>query len=304
MQSAESLAPAAPRAVEAAPAIPVPEPACACAALAVAWRDIASGMHLRDERDAMLILVPFDATRFQVTVGGAGGEVRELTVSDPDVCVLAPGAAHGIASAGRALLAVLWLDRTLWEAHARTALGRAARAPACHVGRDAFVRHAAARLAGAARSDTPPGPEWLEAAAHELAAHLAARHARPLEDTGHPALAPDRLARVLALIDERLAEALQVRDLAAAVHLSPYHFARLFRQATGQAPHLYVTWQRMDRAMELLAQSDLPLVEVARRVGYHTQAHFTGVFHARVGTTPRAYRMRSRAAPGQGLDVR
>jgi transcriptional regulator GlxA family with amidase domain len=63
----------------------------------------------------------------------------------------------------------------------------------------------------------------------------------------------------------------------------------------GQAPHLYITWQRMDRAKELLAQSELPLAQVATRVGYHTQAHFTGVFHAHVGTTPRAYRVRSRA---------
>src|SRR5262249_10347644 len=126
----------------------------------------------------------------------------------------------------------------------------------------------------------------------------------PLEGTRQPALTPDRLQRVLALIEERLAEAIQVRDLADAVHLSPYHFARLFKQATGQAPHLYITWQRMDRAMELLAQSGLPLAQVARRVGYHTQAHFTGVFHARVGTTPRAYRVRSSAAaPDQG-DVR
>jgi len=42
-------------------------------------------------------------------------------------------------------------------------------------------------------------------------------------------------------------------------------------------------------------ESALPLAEVAARAGYQTQAHFTGVFHARVGTTPRAYRVRRNA---------
>ncbi len=122
------------------------------------------------------------------------------------------------------------------------------------------------------------------------------RHARPRAAGHPPALAPERLQRVLAVIEDRIAEAIQVRDLAASVRMSPYHFARLFKQSTGQAPHLYVTWRRMERAKDLLAGSDLPLAQVARSVGYRTQAHFTGVFHARVGTTPRAYRMRSRAA--------
>ena len=48
---------------------------------------------------------------------------------------------------------------------------------------------------------------------------------------------------------------------------------------------------------ELLASSDLPLAKVATRVGYRTQAHFTGVFHRHVGVTPRTYRVtRSEAA--------
>jgi AraC-like DNA-binding protein len=90
----------------------------------------------------------------------------------------------------------------------------------------------------------------------------------------------------------------RVRELADAVHMSPYHFARMFKQSTGHPPHLYITWQRMDRAKQLLAQSSLPLAEVATRVGYQTQAHFTGVFHRRVGTTPRAYRLRCRSTQG------
>jgi AraC family transcriptional regulator len=84
------------------------------------------------------------------------------------------------------------------------------------------------------------------------------------------------------------------RELASQVHMSPFHFARRFKQAVGTPPHAYITHVRIERAKRLLATTNLPLIEVATRVGYRTQAHFTGVFHRYVGTTPRAYRVGSR----------
>ncbi|HSJ95432.1 MAG TPA: AraC family transcriptional regulator [Myxococcota bacterium] len=110
-------------------------------------------------------------------------------------------------------------------------------------------------------------------------------------------LAPHKLQRVLSVIDERLAEPVQVRELAEAINMSPFHFARMFKLATGHTPHAYITRQRMEKAKRLLVSSDLPLLEVAAHVGYQTQAHFTGVFHRQVGLTPRTYRVSGRAAP-------
>jgi AraC family transcriptional regulator len=105
---------------------------------------------------------------------------------------------------------------------------------------------------------------------------------------------------VQAFIREHLADPIRVEQLAAAVHLSPYHFARMFKKATGQPPHTYITMQRMEHAKELLRDSDLPLVEVAASVGFQTQAHFTGVFHRYTGRTPRVYRLNCQAARFQG----
>jgi AraC family transcriptional regulator len=75
------------------------------------------------------------------------------------------------------------------------------------------------------------------------------------------------------------------------VGLSQFHFARMFRRSVGRPPHGYLTDLRMERAKQLLRETDLPLAQVAARVGYQTQAHFTGVFHREVGTTPRTYRL-------------
>ena len=107
-------------------------------------------------------------------------------------------------------------------------------------------------------------------------------------------LAPHKLQKVLGYIDERLGEPIGVRQLASQVHMSPFHFARRFKQAVGTPPHAYITQVRVERAKRLLSTTSLPLIEVATRVGYRTQAHFTGVFHRYVGTTPRAYRVSSR----------
>jgi AraC family transcriptional regulator len=107
-------------------------------------------------------------------------------------------------------------------------------------------------------------------------------------------LAPHKLDKVLAYIDEKLAEPVGVRDLASQVHMSPFHFARRFKQAVGTPPHAYITHVRIERAKKLLAGTNLPLIDVATRVGYRTQAHFTGVFHRYAGTTPRAYRLSAR----------
>ena len=105
----------------------------------------------------------------------------------------------------------------------------------------------------------------------------------------------DKLDNVLVYIDASLGESLKVRHLAERVGLSQFHFARMFRRSVGQPPHEYLTQLRMERAKGLLRDTELPLARVATLVGYQTQAHFTGVFHREVGTTPRSYRLAAAA---------
>jgi AraC family transcriptional regulator len=111
-----------------------------------------------------------------------------------------------------------------------------------------------------------------------------------------PGLAPWRLRSVLSCIDARFNENVCVRELAATIHMSPFHFSRMFKAATGRAPHAYIIEVRMARAKQLLSETSLALVEVAACVGYQTQAHFTGVFHKHVGATPREFRLGTRTS--------
>jgi len=76
------------------------------------------------------------------------------------------------------------------------------------------------------------------------------------------------------------------------VHLSPFHFSRMFRVSTGRSPHEWIMLKRMARAKSLLACTRMPLPDVAKASGYRTHSHFSGMFHAVVGMTPGQYRAR------------
>src|SRR4029453_722281 len=74
---------------------------------------------------------------------------------------------------------------------------------------------------------------------------------------------PDHLLRrAVELIRSNLSHDLSLGELARAANLSPFYFARLFKQSTGIAPHGYVMARRVERAKELLRNGMVPIVEV------------------------------------------
>lgn len=131
----------------------------------------------------------------------------------------------------------------------------------------------------------------LERAMEVVDAYLGATLA-PIEVIG--GLPPRRLQRVLEHVKENIEKDLSVAEMAQVVTMSQYYFSKLFKMSTGTTPHQYVMRQRVERAQELLRESNTPLVEVATQVGFETQSHFTSVFRRLVGITPKRYReMRS-----------
>jgi AraC-like DNA-binding protein len=99
-----------------------------------------------------------------------------------------------------------------------------------------------------------------------------------------------RLRRVIEHIQQNLDKDLTLAELAAVVHVSPYHFARLFKCSTGLPPHRFVVRQRIARASAFLATRELSIAQISRMVGFRTPSHFTTVFRRVTGITPRGYR--------------
>jgi AraC-like DNA-binding protein len=108
------------------------------------------------------------------------------------------------------------------------------------------------------------------------------------------ALSPGRLRAVVEYVEEHLDAGPSLEQLAAAAHLSVYHFARQFKAATGLPPHQYVIARRVKRARQLLQGGDLSLAEVATHAGFSDQSQFSRHFKRFVGVTPGQFRTPAR----------
>ncbi len=80
-------------------------------------------------------------------------------------------------------------------------------------------------------------------------------------------------------------------EIAAEVSLSKFHFTRMFTLATGISPMDYVTKLRVEKAVELLRYTALPVHEIAAQIGYSSGSYFSKVFRSRVGFTPGEFRL-------------
>lgn len=102
-------------------------------------------------------------------------------------------------------------------------------------------------------------------------------------------LSPHTLGRVLDYIQEHLAQTLTQAEIAAMVYISPYHFARQFRRATGQSLHQYIIIQRLEKAAQMLLAGPYTIAEIALQVGFTDQSHLYRHFKRYFGVTPRTF---------------
>jgi len=102
-----------------------------------------------------------------------------------------------------------------------------------------------------------------------------------------------RLRKVEEFIDAHIAKLMSLEDLAASAGLSRVYFAAQFKAATGYRPHEYILFRRIEHAKALMLGGDTPLVEVALRVGFSGQAHFSTVFKRFTAETPAQWRKRN-----------
>jgi transcriptional regulator GlxA family with amidase domain len=103
--------------------------------------------------------------------------------------------------------------------------------------------------------------------------------------------------RLCEFIDRHLAEDLSIVRLARRARLSPYHFLRVFRAATGETPHQYIRNRRIERAKTLLVTTPLPVTEISVATGFQSLGSFSALFRRLTGETPSAFRAARRRRP-------
>lgn len=275
-----------------APAVPEVAGATRCALLLLANEET------ERRRDAIEILIPTEGAAVDIVYRTDDGEERKTFLRAPLVALIPDGRICRVQCrpAGGTLL--LRIAPDFLAQQTRAALGDSVpRLAARYCALDPFIREVGNALQAELRSGQSPNAAYLEPLVRVLAVHLV-RHYGGAASSGVLAtgLPQHKLRRVQAFIDEHISESIQVGQLATEVHMSSFHFARMFKQATGQPPHLYVVMQRVERAKSLLCASELALIDVAAQVGFRTQGHFCGVFLRYTGFTPRTFRLGSCAA--------
>jgi AraC-like DNA-binding protein len=98
-----------------------------------------------------------------------------------------------------------------------------------------------------------------------------------------------QVGAALSAVHDSVSKPWTVESLAAAATMSRSAFAVRFKELLGQTPLEYVTEWRMQKAMQLLQQRDKKLIDVARSVGYESDAAFSKAFKRVVGANPGEY---------------
>src|SRR6202142_549736 len=111
-----------------------------------------------------------------------------------------------------------------------------------------------------------------------------------------------RMLRTRDMMDRAFAQPLDVPALARVAHISSAHFSRQFRATFGETPHRYLQRRRIERAMELLRETDRSVTDICLDVGFNSLGTFTRTFHEIVSESPSAYRARF-AGGGAALRV-
>ncbi|MCP1727579.1 AraC family transcriptional regulator [Natronospira proteinivora] len=160
--------------------------------------------------------------------------------------------------------------------------------------RDAFIAQALEAIWQELGQGDDTSRLFLETTIASLLARLerlAARQTTPVPN--HGGLTAWQSKQVMDYMRAHLDRPLSLRELAGVVNLSPWHFARTFRESHGLPPHRCLTHLRLEMARELLSQSQQSVTEIANAVGYSSQ-HLARHFRRHLRCSPSEYRRQHR----------
>lgn len=142
-------------------------------------------------------------------------------------------------------------------------------------------------ISGGCRS----GSVFAESISVALVTYLQSHYSaiKPIVRASEQGLPSFKLRMLHDYIHDDIGSDHSVEELAEKVGLSPSHFCRSFKQATGISPYQYVLQARVDRAKSMLAAGVNSVSEIALVLGFSSQSHFSDVFRKQVGMSPTTY---------------
>lgn len=110
----------------------------------------------------------------------------------------------------------------------------------------------------------------------------------------------------ITYIEKNLEKTISLDELAQTVHLSKYHYHRIFHKIAGESVSKYINRRRMEKAAEELVRTDEPIINIALKYQYGSQEAFSRAFQHIHGITPGRYRranMENKGNPVIGLNM-
>jgi AraC family transcriptional regulator len=168
---------------------------------------------------------------------------------------------------------------------------------------DETVSHLGSALLPALERPECAGKLFLDHVVLALNTHFAYAYGgmRAAPRAGRGGLASWQERRCKELMNAHLSDQISLGELAKQCRLSISHFARAFRQSTGESPHRWLLKRRVETAKELLLSSELGISEIALDCGFTDQSHLTRVFSIMVGAPPGVWRRSGRKMSAGGL---
>jgi AraC family transcriptional regulator len=251
------------------------------------------GVEVTVQSAAVLVTVHLGPTDTVVHTGRK--QVERRGIAKGDITVTPPGQAKGWRHPGQAEFVAVWLAPALIERIAAEAADLHPQQVEIleNLGTpDWQVERIGLSLLCELEHQEIGASVYVESLANELAVHLLRRYstAAPAAMPSASTLPGHKLRRVLEYLNENFSRNLTLSEIARTVGMSPYHFAHVFKQTTGLSPHKYLVARRVACAESLLRETDLPITEIAHRVGYANQSHFSTLFHRAATMTPKTFR--------------
>jgi len=242
------------------------------------------------------LLVPVEGTRafdLQVGTGRITLEVSPGTVglSEGDQLIRTERVTgHGKAVAFD--IPPVWYGRMLAEGGPESFAGVPPVAPS------ETVRMLVAAMCAEVRAGATSGMMFSETLSLSLVYYIVERlRPRPMRVRG--ALTDGQQRRLVRYIDERLHQDLSLAEIAALTGLRQRQFSTLFRRAFGVSPYRFLIERRLQHGARLLTESQTEIAEIALRVGFSSQSHFSEAFRKRFRITPREYAVAHRRSTGR-----
>jgi AraC family transcriptional regulator len=246
-----------------------------------------AGEHRHDEHE---IAAPGAHASAVLSYRAASKGTQQVRLSHRHVALIPAGLAHALDWQAPAALTTIMVRPAFLQALA-AAHGAERHALAGQLSAiDPFMWHFARTLERQLQLWGTPERAYLDSIAVVIGQHLLSHYGARTSAPPAGCLPHYKTRRAIDYIQSHYQEDIGFRDIALHLGMSPYHFARLFTQATGQSPHQFIMRCRIDAAKKMLTESQRSIADIAAEVGYKSQSYFSTRFALLAGMPPVVFR--------------